>query len=57
MKLNEVNDVIKRAMSSQKWKDELDKFPKELRQKVELAMAHALGTGLHFALNEEDRIQ
>jgi len=43
----QVNKIINKTMSSDEWKADVARFPKEWQSKVEAVMAKALGHGIH----------
>ncbi len=45
----QTNKIIKATMTSEDWKADVARFPKEWQSKVEAVMAKALGHGLHAA--------
>lgn len=52
----QANAIIKRTMSSESWRAEVARFPKEWQSQVESAMAKSLGHGLNAA-SEASRYQ
>lgn len=53
----EKNSIINKTMSSDEWKADVARFPKEWQLKVEAVMAKALGHGIHAAKTAEERPQ
>jgi hypothetical protein len=45
----EKNSIINKTMSSDDWKEDVARFPKEWQKQVEAAMARALGHGIYSA--------
>jgi hypothetical protein len=45
----EKNSIINKTMSSDEWKADVARFPKEWQLQVEAVMAKALGHGIHSA--------
>lgn len=52
----EKNSIINKTMSSDEWKADVARFPKEWQSKVEAVMAKALGHGIHAAKTAEERL-
>lgn len=53
----EKNSIINKTMSSDQWKADVARFPKEWQTQVDAAMAKALGHGIHAANTAADRPQ
>lgn len=43
----QANKIINKTMSSEEWKADVSRFPKEWQTQVESVMAKALGHGIH----------
>lgn len=43
----EKNNIINKTMSSDEWKEDVARFPKEWQTQVEAVMAKALGHGIY----------
>ena len=54
---DEVNKIINRTMSSDEWKADVARFPKEWQTQVESVMAKALGHGIHASTNRRSDLE